>query len=144
MIKLGKAHIGHQDKPLGSSVKWEVRPPIQSQEKVVLPKVLKYRAYPLYSEVSQLVMVFFRNLPFNVPFLRHRDACVESADPPRSLGPYLPRLGTLVAHWWLGVSLRSCQTNVLWPPRGGKVKPAFSPPRDRCLQQYCDVYVGIH
>ena len=65
-------------------------------------------------------MVFFRNLPFKVPFLRHRDACVESADPPRSLGPYLPRLGTLVAHWWLGVSLRSCQTDVLWPPGAGK------------------------
>lgn len=84
--------MGSQDKPLGSSEKREVRAPIQSQEKVVLPKVLKYRAFPLYSVVSQLVMLFVRNLPFNVTFCRHRDACVERADPPGSLGPYLPRL----------------------------------------------------
>ena len=52
--------MGSQDKPLGSSEKREVRAPIQSQEKVVLPKVLKYRAFPLYSVVSQLVMLFVR------------------------------------------------------------------------------------
>lgn len=27
-------------------------------------------------------MLFVRNLPFNVTFCRHRDACVERADPP--------------------------------------------------------------